>query len=51
METLQPILKRGRDVWDQINMPKGEFLQRVEKIREKMAGAGIDVLLLYGDLR
>jgi Xaa-Pro aminopeptidase len=50
METLQPILKRGRDVWDPINMPKGEFLQRVEKIREKMAGAGIGVLLLYGDL-
>jgi Xaa-Pro aminopeptidase len=48
METLQPILKRGRDVWDQINMPKGEFLRRVEKIREEMTKKGIDVLLLYG---
>ena len=48
METLQPILKRGRDVWDQINMPKGEFHRRVEKIREEMMKEGMDVLLLYG---
>ncbi len=48
METLQPILKRGRDVWDQINMPKHEFLQRVKKIRQGMKKGGIDVLLLYG---
>jgi Xaa-Pro aminopeptidase len=48
METLQPILKRGRDVWDQINMPKEEFLRRVEKIREEMTKKSIDVLLLYG---
>src|SRR3990172_8937570 len=48
METLQPILKRGRDVWDPINMPKGEFQQRVGKIREAMAKEGINVLLLYG---
>jgi Xaa-Pro aminopeptidase len=48
LETLQPILKRGRDVWDQINMPKREFLERVENIREAMAKEGIDVLLVYG---
>jgi Xaa-Pro aminopeptidase len=48
METLQPILKRGRDVWDQINMPTEEFLRRVEKIREEMTKKGMDVLLLYG---
>jgi Xaa-Pro aminopeptidase len=48
VETLQPILKRGRDVWDQINMPKGEFLQRVKRIRKAMTKEGIDVLLLYG---
>jgi Xaa-Pro dipeptidase len=48
LETLQPILKRGRDVWDQINMPKREFLQRVAKIRKAMAKEGIGVLLLYG---
>ncbi len=48
LETLQPILKRGRDVWDQINMPKGEFLARVARIRKAMAKEGIDVLLVYG---
>ena len=48
METLQPILKRGRDVWDQINMPKSEFLQRLERIRAEMMKEGIDVLLVYG---
>lgn len=48
METLQPILKRGRDVWDQINMPKEEFLRRVEKIREEMTEKSMDALLLYG---
>lgn len=31
METLQPILKRGRDVWDKINMPVDEFLLRIKK--------------------
>jgi Xaa-Pro aminopeptidase len=50
VETLQPILKRGRNVWDQINMPKQEFLQRVERIRLKMESEGLDVLLLYGDI-
>jgi Xaa-Pro aminopeptidase len=50
VETLQPILKRGRNVWDQINIPRAEFLQRVEKIREKMVSEGLDVLLLYGDI-
>jgi Xaa-Pro aminopeptidase len=47
METMQPTLKRGRDVWDRVNMPKAEFLKRVEKIREQMRQRGIDVLLLY----
>ena len=49
METMQPTLKRGRDVWDRINMPKAEFLGRVEKIREQIEQKGIDVLLLYGN--
>lgn len=49
METMQPTLKRGRDVWDRINMPKAEFLERVRKIREKMQQKGMDVLLLYGN--
>ena len=48
LETLQPILKRGRDVWDQINMPKAEFEQRVKTIRREMKKQGINVLLLCG---
>jgi Xaa-Pro aminopeptidase len=47
METMQPTLKRGRDVWDRINMPRVEFLERVEKIREHMQERGMDVLLVY----
>ncbi len=31
-------------------MPREEFLQRVERIREKMASEGLDLLLLYGDI-
>ena len=49
METMQPTLKRGRDVWDQINMPKAEFLERVEKIKGHMQQRGIDVLLVYAN--
>jgi Xaa-Pro aminopeptidase len=49
METIQPTLKRGRDVWDRINMPKTEFLDRVAKIKERMHQQGIDVLLLYAN--
>lgn len=48
MDTLQPALKRGRDVWDKINMPEEEFRLRVEKARNEMKKAGIDCLLLYG---
>lgn len=49
MQTLQPTLKRGRDVWDQINMPKAEFLERVEKIKGQMQQRGIDVFLVYAN--
>jgi Xaa-Pro dipeptidase len=49
METMQPTLKRGRDVWDQVNMPKAEFLERVGKIRGQMQQRGIDVFLAYSN--
>lgn len=49
METMQPTLKRGRDVWDPIHMPEAEFLERVRKIREEMQPKGMDALLLYGN--
>ena len=48
METMQPVLKRGRDVWDRINMPQSEFQERVEKIKKEMEKEDLDVLLLYG---
>jgi Xaa-Pro dipeptidase len=49
METMQPTLKRGRDVWDRVNMPKAEFQERARKIKEQMARQGMDVLLLYAN--
>lgn len=48
METIQPTLRNGRNVWDQINMPKNEFETRLRKIRKEMKKDGIDVLLVYG---
>ena len=48
METLKPTLKRGRDVWDPINMPATEFQARVETLREVMGRKGLDLLLIYG---
>lgn len=49
METMQPTLKNGRNVWDQVNMPMAAFLERVKKIRKEMKKDGIDVLLLYSN--
>ena len=49
MQTIQPTLKRGRDVWDAVNMPMGEFQERVRRIREEMRARSIALLLLYGN--
>ncbi len=48
MDTMRSSLKRGREVWDPINMPPIEFQRRVERIRTEMKKQNIDVLLLYG---
>ncbi len=48
METMQPALKNGRNVWDRVNMPESEFEARVERIRAEMKRSAIDLLLLYG---
>ncbi len=48
METIQPILKRGRDVWDRINMPEAEFRERAQRIQEKIRKENLDVMLVYG---
>jgi hypothetical protein len=47
METMQPALKNGRNVYDMINMPKEEFNGRIERVRAAMAERGIDLLLVY----
>jgi Xaa-Pro aminopeptidase len=48
METVQPILRRGREVWDRINMPEMEYRQRILRIQETMKKENLDVLLVYG---
>jgi Xaa-Pro aminopeptidase len=48
MQTLQPTLRLGRDVWDQAAMPVDEFRGRADRLRGAMAERGIDALLLYG---
>ncbi len=48
METIQPNLKNGRNVWDRINMPDEEFRKRIRNVRMEMKKEGIDVLILYG---
>ena len=48
METLQPTLKRGRDVWDPIGMPESEFRTRVDRMTKEMRKRRMKVLLLYG---
>jgi len=49
MQTLQPTLRLGRDVWDSVDMPAEEFRARVDKLRAEMARSAIDALLLYGN--
>jgi len=49
MKTMQPALRNGRNIWDPINMPREEFLERIRKVREGMKQRGIDCLLAYGN--
>lgn len=48
MQTLQPIMRLGRDVWDRNNLPVEEFQARVERLRSEMDRMGVEALLLYG---
>jgi Xaa-Pro aminopeptidase len=48
MQTLQPTLRLGRDVWDRTAMPVAEFHHRADRLRSAMAEAGLDAMLLYG---
>jgi Xaa-Pro aminopeptidase len=48
MQTLQPTLRLGRDVWNRAAMPIEEFQARGERLRAAMAQRELDALLLYG---
>lgn len=48
MQTLQPTLRLGRDVWDRATMPVAEFQTRADRLRASMNDAGLDGMLLYG---
>jgi Xaa-Pro aminopeptidase len=48
MQTLQPTLRLGRDVWDREAMPIDEFHARAGRLRDAMAQRDLDALLLYG---
>jgi Xaa-Pro aminopeptidase len=48
MQTFQPTLRLGRDVWDRTAMPIAEFQDRARRLRETMARRGLDAMLLYG---
>ena len=48
MQTLQPTLRLGRDVWNREAMPVEEFRGRADRLRVAMADRGLDALLLYG---
>jgi Xaa-Pro aminopeptidase len=48
MQTLQPTLRLGRDVWDRAAMPVEELRDRAERLRVAMGRAGLDAMLLYG---
>jgi Xaa-Pro aminopeptidase len=48
MQTLQPTLRLGRDVWDRAAMPIAEFQERAHRLRDAMGARGLDALLLYG---
>jgi Xaa-Pro aminopeptidase len=47
METMQPVLKNGRNVYDMINMPEEEFEARLVRVRAAMVERDIDLLLVY----
>lgn len=48
MRAREPILKRGRDVWDEVNMPRSELEGRVDTVRARMREDGLDGLVVYG---
>lgn len=48
MRTREPILTRGRDHWDRVNLPRAEFHDRLDRVRESMRTEELDALVVYG---
>jgi len=48
MQTMQPTLRLGRDVWDRDRMPVAEFSERAARLRAAMEHLGLEAMLLYG---
>lgn len=48
MRTREPILTRGRDHWDRVNLPVSEFEARVGRVREAMTDESLGALVIYG---
>lgn len=48
MKTSEPILTRGRDNWDKVNMPVAAFHERMGRVRAAMDDADVDALFVYG---
>lgn len=47
MKTAEPVLVRGRDTWDEVQLPEREFDDRITRLREGMATDDVDVLVIY----
>lgn len=48
MQTLQPTLRLGRDVWDRVNLPVAEFHARLAALRDALRERRLEAALLYG---
>ncbi|HLH69791.1 MAG TPA: M24 family metallopeptidase [Candidatus Dormibacteraeota bacterium] len=48
MQTLQPVLRRGRSVWNQVTFPSDEFQERVRGVRGMLSDGGMRALLVVG---
>jgi Xaa-Pro aminopeptidase len=43
------VLKRGCSTWDKQQMPREEYLGRLDGVRQQMARQGLEALVIYGD--
>ena len=48
MQTLQPSIKSGRNVWNNEALPQEEFQSRVHELQAAMTAKGLDLAFVYG---